>query len=92
MRFAQRAFALLVPEAYPLRGIAQTIQFCTEKAINFAQIQAATSTFNRIKLEDNAVEAILINDESKQRHLALTRNVTKLYKSILPDPSAGEFN
>jgi type I restriction enzyme, R subunit len=73
-------------------AIAQTIQFCTEKAINFAQIQAATSTFNRIKLEDDAVEAILINDESKQRYLALTRNVTKLYKAILPDPSAGEFN
>lgn len=39
----------------------------------------------------DAVEAILVNDESKQRYLALTRHVTKLYQAILPDPSANEF-
>ncbi|HAG80097.1 MAG TPA: DEAD/DEAH box helicase, partial [Cyanobacteria bacterium UBA12227] len=30
--------------------------------------------------------------DSKQRYLALTQNITKLYKAILPDPAAGEFN
>ena len=33
-----------------------------------------------------------MNDDSKQRYLALTQYVTKLYKAILPDPAAGEFN
>ena len=33
-----------------------------------------------------------MNDDSKQRYLGLTQNVTKLYKAILPDPAAGEFN
>lgn len=69
-----------------------TIQFCTQRAIDFPKIQATTESFARTKLWNDAVEAILINDDSKQRYLALTQNVNKLYKAILPDPAAGEFN
>ncbi|MEG4243017.1 type I restriction endonuclease subunit R [Microcoleus sp. Pol10_D6] len=69
-----------------------TLQFCTERGIDFDEIQTTTESFARIKLWDDAVEAILINDDSKQRYLALTQNVNKLYKAILPDPAAGEFN
>lgn len=69
-----------------------TLQFCTERGINFDEIQTTTESFARIKLWDDAVEAILINDDSKQQYLALTQNVNKLYKAILPDPAAGEFN
>lgn len=69
-----------------------TLQFCTQRAIDFHKIQAATEAFARAKLWDDAVEAILINDDSKQRYLALTQNVNKLYKAILPDPASGEFN
>ena len=69
-----------------------TLQFCTERGIDFDEIQTTTESFARTKLWDDAVEAILINDDSKQRYLALTQNVNKLYKAILPDPAAGEFN
>ncbi|MEG3906963.1 DUF3387 domain-containing protein [Microcoleus sp. w2-18bC1] len=69
-----------------------TLQFCTQRASDFHKIQATTESFARTKLWDDAVEAILINDDSKQRYLALTQNVNKLYKAILPDPAAGEFN
>ena len=69
-----------------------TLQFCTGRGIDFDEIQTTTESFARIKLWDDAVEAILINDDSKQRYLALTQNVNKLYKAILPDPAAGEFN
>ncbi len=69
-----------------------TLQFCTERGIDFDEIQTTTESFARIKLWDDAVEAILINDDSKQRYLALTQNANKLYKAILPDPAAGEFN
>jgi type I restriction enzyme R subunit len=69
-----------------------TLQFCTERGIDFDEILTTTESFARIKLWDDAVEAILINDDSKQRYLALTQNVNKLYKAILPDPAAGEFN
>lgn len=71
-------------------AIAQTTTFCTERGINLSQIQIAQG-FERIRFVSDAVEAILINDQSKQRYLALTRNVTKLYKAILPDPAASEF-
>jgi type I restriction enzyme R subunit len=69
-----------------------TLQFCTERGIYFDEIQTTTESFARTKLWDDAVEAILINDDSKQRYLALTQNANKLYKAILPDPAAGEFN
>jgi type I restriction enzyme R subunit len=73
-------------------AIAETLQFCTQRAINFDQIQATTASFARTKLWDDAVEAILVNDDSKQRYLALTQNVNKLYKAILPDSAAVDFN
>ena len=73
-------------------AIAQTLQFCTERGINLDQIQTTTQPFQRTKLWNDAVEAILVNDNSQQRYLALTQNITKLYKAILPDPAAGEFN
>ncbi|MEG5001449.1 type I restriction enzyme endonuclease domain-containing protein [Microcoleus sp. B4-D4] len=69
-----------------------TLQFCTQHGINFDKIQAATEAFALTKLWNDAVELILINDDSKQRYLALTQNVNKLYKAILPDPASGEFN
>ncbi|PSB19215.1 DEAD/DEAH box helicase, partial [filamentous cyanobacterium Phorm 46] len=69
-----------------------TLQFCTQHGINFDEIQAATEAFALTKLWNDAVELILINDDSKQRYLALTQNVNKLYKAILPDPASGEFN
>jgi type I restriction enzyme R subunit len=74
------------------KAIAETQKFCSDRGINFDQIQTTTQAFARTKLWDDAVEAILVNDDSKQRYLALTQNVTKLYKAILPDPAAGEFN
>jgi type I restriction enzyme R subunit len=73
-------------------AIAETLKFCSDRGINFDQIQATTQAFARTKLWNDAVEAILVNDDSKQRYLALTQNVTKLYKAILPDPAAGGFN
>ena len=74
-----------------LRGaIVETTAFCAERGINLSQIQTAQG-FERIRFVSDAVEAILVNDSSKQRYLALTRNVNKLYKAILPDPAANEF-
>jgi type I restriction enzyme, R subunit len=69
-----------------------TLQFCTERGINFNKIKATTEAFALTKLWNDAVEAILINDDSKQRYLTLTQNVNKLYKAILPDPAAVDFN
>jgi len=40
---------------------------------------------------DDAGEEIIVNDELKKRFLSLANEVNRLFKAILPDPSANEF-
>jgi type I restriction enzyme R subunit len=72
------------------KSIAETKTFCKEKAIDTDKIVRADK-LEKIKLLDEAVDAILINDESKKRYLLLEANVRKLYKAILPDPKARNY-
>ncbi|MDH4209574.1 MAG: DUF3387 domain-containing protein, partial [Anaerolineae bacterium] len=41
---------------------------------------------------DDSVERIIVNDELKNRYLALAGNVDQFFKAILPDTRAGEFS
>jgi len=72
------------------QAVAEATTFCVEHGIDLDAIQAAEG-FDRVRLLDDAVDAILINDESESRYLLLANNVTKLYKAILPDPLANEL-
>jgi type I restriction enzyme, R subunit len=72
------------------RAITETTMFCTACGVDLAQLQAVEG-FERVKKLDDAVEAILINDESKNKYLSLSGTVSVLYKAILPDPLANEF-
>ncbi|MBA3036025.1 MAG: DUF3387 domain-containing protein, partial [Desulfobacterium sp.] len=45
----------------------------------------------RIGLLDDAVEALVASEEIKRRYLDLANNVQRLFKAVLPDPSAHEF-
>lgn len=65
--------------------------FCMEKGIDTKKIRRSEG-FEKVKLLDDAVDAILINDDSKKKYLALETQVQKFFKSILPDPDAGKFN
>ncbi len=65
-------------------------EFCSERWVDLPAIRDAAG-FTRVKLLDDAVEAIVENDESKEQYRSLTNNVTRLYKAILPDPLANEF-
>jgi type I restriction enzyme R subunit len=56
-----------------------------------SRIQSARS-LEKVKLKDEAVEAILINEESKKRYNSLALQVNQLYKAVLPDERANEFN
>jgi type I restriction enzyme R subunit len=69
------------------KAIDETTVFCVEHKIDLTAIQQADK-LHRIKLLDDAVDAILVNDESKKRYLLMAGNVVKLYKAILPDPIA----
>ena len=45
----------------------------------------------RVRLLDAAEDALVANDEIKKKYLLLARNVTKLYKAVLPHPTASAY-
>lgn len=71
-------------------AVSRVERFCRDHDVKLAEIQTA-SGFEKLRLLDNAVEAIIINDESKRRYLSLATDVLRLFKAILPDPTANEF-
>lgn len=73
------------------QALAETTAFCTGLGIDVPQILTSQG-FGRVKLVDDAVDAILVHDETKARYLALARNVDRLYKAILPDVAANVFS
>jgi type I restriction enzyme R subunit len=70
--------------------ISKTEGFCSDHGIELAKIQAAGG-FEKLRLLDDAVESIIVSDESKRRYLSLAADVLRLFKAILPDPAANEF-
>ncbi len=70
--------------------IDQTVQFLKEAGVEAGPIIAADG-FERVKLLDEAVEAVLVNDETKKRFTNLSNTVNRIYQAILPDPEANEF-
>jgi type I restriction enzyme R subunit len=61
-----------------------------EHGVDPATIRDAKG-FEREKLKEDAVAAIVVNDETRRRYMNLEGNVEKLFKSLLPDSSANEF-
>jgi type I restriction enzyme R subunit len=72
-------------------AIADVTEFCKNHEVDPGQIAFAPG-FERVKLIDDAVDAIIVNDEAKRRYLTLESNVSKLYKAILPDFLANQFS
>lgn len=70
--------------------IAETTAFCNEKGIDVDRLLNTTG-LELVSLLDDAVECLVVNDETKQRFQSLARNIVKLYKAILPDPKVSEF-
>ena len=71
--------------------IVEITEFCRGLGIDLDQTQT-DDAFQNIAQINDAMEHILINDETKKRYLQLATSVTKLYKAILPDPDAHEFS
>ncbi len=71
-------------------AVAEISEFCRDLSVDLreAQTDDALPNINQI---NNAMECILINDETKRDYLQQATNVVKLYKAILPDPLAHEF-
>jgi len=71
-------------------AIGQSVQFLTELGVKVEPIIAAKG-FERVKLLDEAVDAVLVNDTTKKRFINLSNTVNRIYKAVLPDPEANEF-
>lgn len=71
-------------------AITEITEFCRGLGIDLDNAQT-DDAFQNIAQINDAMERILINDETKKGYLQLATSVTKLYKAILPDPDAHEF-
>ena len=71
-------------------AIIQTIEFLTGLGINAREIMKAEG-YQRIALVDDAVNAILVNDETRRRFMNMANTVRRIFKAILPDLTANEF-
>jgi len=71
-------------------AISTTTAFCVERKVNPAKIRDAKG-FEREKLKEDAVAALVVNDETRRQYLNLAAAVDALFKSLLPDASVFEF-
>jgi type I restriction enzyme R subunit len=69
--------------------IAQAATFCAERGVDTEPIKAARG-FEKIALLDAAVEALIESEDSKKDYMGLARNICRVFRAILPDPSANE--
>ena len=68
-------------------AVDEVIGFCDAKGVDLVALRDA-SGFAHIALRDAAVEALLIDEETKTGFLAAARQARKLFKALLPDPAA----
>jgi len=71
-------------------AVEETTAFLRDRGVEPQNILDAEG-FDLGKLLNEAQEGIVESDESKRGFLALSANVARLYKAILPDPEASEF-
>lgn len=70
--------------------LAKGIAFLAEKQINPEAIKAAGG-FDKVALLDDAVEKLLESEETKKAFLNFARATSRVYRAILPDPTANEL-
>lgn len=70
-------------------AIEETKVLCREVGVEPEPIKESQG-FDRVRLLDDAVDALIASDERKKRYLDHAGNVDRLYKAVLPDPAARE--
>lgn len=104
-RNLQKALAIYAPAAgdgaTPVRDKAELVtllrqaieeatDFCRGLGIRIEKLLQAKG-LQKVKLLDDAVEAILVNDDSKRKYLVLAERVARLLRAIKPDPAVNDF-
>ena len=68
-------------------------EFCANLGVDLPQIDATeTERLERIRLITDAVNRILVNDETKGDYLQHASQISRLYKAIRPDSAVSDFN
>jgi type I restriction enzyme R subunit len=65
----------------------EVVSFCAAAGVDLPALRDATG-FAHIALRDAAVEAILVDSETRDGFMAGAGQVRKLFKALLPDPKA----
>ena len=68
-------------------ALTEVTEFCDANDIDLADMEAAQG-FEFVALQKSAVEALLIDEQTRRRYVALARQVRKTFKALLPDPEA----
>ncbi len=68
-------------------ALAEVAEFCDNHDIDLAEMEAAQG-FEFIALQQAAVEALLVDDQTRRQYVALARRARKTFKALLPDPEA----
>jgi len=71
-------------------AIQETTEFMQTKGVTLDQMQKEEG-FYLVKSLDDAVDALVVNDEIKRIYLLLANQVDRLFLAILPDPTANDF-
>lgn len=70
----------------------QTTTHCTFNGVDLEKIEKASAkSFEKIALIDNAVDALVANEEVKRRFMQLAGVTWRLFKAILPDERAYKY-
>jgi type I restriction enzyme R subunit len=72
-------------------SVAAGTAFCADRKVSVAAIRDARG-FERERLKEDAVAALVVNDETRRQYLNLASGVQSLFKSLLPDAAAFEFS
>jgi type I restriction enzyme R subunit len=71
-------------------AITEAVEFCRERHVDIDELRRAAE-WEYIRQRDEAVEALLVTEETKQKYLTLARDVDRLFKAMLPDPRASDY-
>ena len=74
-------------------AIEEARRFCSDRRIDLDRLYTASQNeadFSYVRLQEDALEAILETDKTKQEFMALAGNVNRIFKAILPDPVAND--
>jgi type I restriction enzyme R subunit len=74
--------------------IQETRDFLSQHGVELVDIQEAAAdvrSFKGVAALQDAVDALLFNDDTKRTYLTLAGTVDQLFKAILPDQAANQF-